>query len=295
MIDIVASGAVTTNRQRDILWGKAQTTPRNAMSVVKTMTGYLVYEWISNLNHQVTVVSSDTIGGSTMGLRTGDVLTIRDLLHGMMLPSGNDAAQTLGRIVGQEILNYYGQTGNANARFVQEMNAQGSSWGWSGHNFRSASGISPTTSQMSPTQVSDLLWRVLDDRSHLMQIMGTRSYNATVFGSNSRTISLTHTINPDGEIKIPEFLFGKTGSGGSPAVGNVGIIWENPENNQRFASVVLASTRTGPQRYVDLRAMIDSILGVSGSLRWGRNPPVSMSFGGRNVREVKYRGLVVWP
>ncbi len=30
--------------------------------------------------------------GTTANLHTGDVLTVTDLLHGLMLPSGNDAA-----------------------------------------------------------------------------------------------------------------------------------------------------------------------------------------------------------
>ena len=33
-----------------------------------------------------------TIGGTSAKLKTGDVLSVWDLLHGLMLPSGNDAA-----------------------------------------------------------------------------------------------------------------------------------------------------------------------------------------------------------
>jgi D-alanyl-D-alanine carboxypeptidase (penicillin-binding protein 5/6) len=32
-----------------------------------------------------------TVGGTSAKLKTGDVLSIWDLLHGLMLPSGNDA------------------------------------------------------------------------------------------------------------------------------------------------------------------------------------------------------------
>jgi len=37
-----------------------------------------------------------TLGGTSAELQPGDKLTIRELLYGMMLPSGNDAAQSLG-------------------------------------------------------------------------------------------------------------------------------------------------------------------------------------------------------
>jgi D-alanyl-D-alanine carboxypeptidase len=38
-------------------------------------------------------------GSSVMGLRPGDCFSVRDLLHGLLLPSGNDAALALGRYV----------------------------------------------------------------------------------------------------------------------------------------------------------------------------------------------------
>ena len=42
-----------------------------------------------------------TVGGTSAKLRTGDVLSVWDLLHGLMLPSGNDAAITLAEHFGQ--------------------------------------------------------------------------------------------------------------------------------------------------------------------------------------------------
>ncbi len=51
-------------------------------------------------------------GSTTMGLYAGDHLTRRDLLYGLMLPSGNDAALVLGRNI----------SGSDDA-FVAEMNS----------------------------------------------------------------------------------------------------------------------------------------------------------------------------
>ena len=42
-----------------------------------------------------------TTGGTSAKLKTGDVLSVWDLLHGLMLPSGNDAAITLAEHFGQ--------------------------------------------------------------------------------------------------------------------------------------------------------------------------------------------------
>jgi D-alanyl-D-alanine carboxypeptidase len=42
-----------------------------------------------------------TQGGTSAKLRSGDVLSVWDLLHGLMLPSGNDAAMVLAEHFGQ--------------------------------------------------------------------------------------------------------------------------------------------------------------------------------------------------
>jgi D-alanyl-D-alanine carboxypeptidase (penicillin-binding protein 5/6) len=44
------------------------------------------------------------VGGTSAELRPGDTLTINELLYGLMLPSGNDAALTLALFIGNKIL-----------------------------------------------------------------------------------------------------------------------------------------------------------------------------------------------
>ena len=41
------------------------------------------------------------IPGTTANLKIGDVLTVEDLIYGMMLPSGNDAAYALAEFFGK--------------------------------------------------------------------------------------------------------------------------------------------------------------------------------------------------
>ena len=41
--------------------------------------------------------------GTSAGLRAGDVVTLKDLLYGLLLPSGNDAAEVLARYIGSVI------------------------------------------------------------------------------------------------------------------------------------------------------------------------------------------------
>jgi D-alanyl-D-alanine carboxypeptidase (penicillin-binding protein 5/6) len=57
---------------------------------------------------------------STMNLNAGDVVTFEDLLYGMLLNSGGDAARATARAAGTVLL--AGAPGDPVARFVQEMN-----------------------------------------------------------------------------------------------------------------------------------------------------------------------------
>jgi len=68
--------------------------------------------------------------GVTIGLRTGERLTVRDLLYGMLLPSGNDAAITLARFVGGTV-----------DTFVARMNATALRMGLRDTHFASPTGL----------------------------------------------------------------------------------------------------------------------------------------------------------
>jgi D-alanyl-D-alanine carboxypeptidase (penicillin-binding protein 5/6) len=52
--------------------------------------------------------SVTTIIGTTAFLCPGDTLTVNDLLYGLMLPSGNDAAHMLAKFFGDKLLSVEG-------------------------------------------------------------------------------------------------------------------------------------------------------------------------------------------
>ena len=72
-------------------------------STTKIMTAIVVLE-NTNLNDVVNIdKKSASIGGSRLGLSKGDKITVLDLLYGLMLRSGNDAASALAIYVGGSI------------------------------------------------------------------------------------------------------------------------------------------------------------------------------------------------
>lgn len=75
-------------------------------STTKILTAICVIE-NSNLNDVVTV-TCDTVGveGSSIYLKAGEKLTVKELLYGLMLRSGNDCAETLAKFCGKTIENF---------------------------------------------------------------------------------------------------------------------------------------------------------------------------------------------
>lgn len=93
------------------LEGKNEDTPREIASLTKIMTCLaVIYEFKQKRRSfdEVVQVSELAAGmeGTSAGLVKGDEIKIWDLMHGLMLPSGNDAAMALaeytGRIIDRE-------------------------------------------------------------------------------------------------------------------------------------------------------------------------------------------------
>lgn len=97
------SAIVLDRSSGSILYGKAENEKRKMASTTKIMTAIIVIE-NSNLDNIVTVSSKAAgTGGSRLGLHTDDIISIKDLLYGLLLCSGNDAAVTLAETVGGSI------------------------------------------------------------------------------------------------------------------------------------------------------------------------------------------------
>ena len=72
-------------------------------STTKIMTAIVVLE-NSNMTDVVTInAKAAGTGGSRLGLKKNDKITVNDLLYGLMLRSGNDAAIALATYVGGSV------------------------------------------------------------------------------------------------------------------------------------------------------------------------------------------------
>ena len=87
-----------------ILYGKNENDMSKMASTTKIMTAIIVIENVHNLKETVTISKkSASVGGSRLGLSTNDTITVDNLLYGLMMRSGNDAAIALAEYVGGSI------------------------------------------------------------------------------------------------------------------------------------------------------------------------------------------------
>ncbi|MEU9113345.1 serine hydrolase [Streptomyces sp. NPDC048483] len=148
------------------LWGKAADTRREMASATKVMTAVVVLETRGvNLNKRVTVKKAyrDYVaryGASTADLRTGDQLTVRQLLYGLLLPSGCDAGYALADTFG---------SGRTTARrtqsFIARMNARARSLGLRRTHYDSFDGIAHGRNYSTPRDLVRLARHAMRHRT----------------------------------------------------------------------------------------------------------------------------------
>lgn len=112
-------------------------------SLTKVMTAIIALE-NPKPDDRYRVFKENLVGESTMGLSEGEVLSLKELLYGLILHSGNDASETLAS-------NFPG----GRLAFIKAMNDKAKALGLSDTNFTNPSGLEGDGNQYSTA--SDLL------------------------------------------------------------------------------------------------------------------------------------------
>ena len=105
---------MTSLETGEVLFAKQDKEKRQVASLTKIMTYYCVSQIIEKHgldadNIRVKILESSTtpiLGGTSAELLPGEKMSVTELYYGMMLPSGNDAAQSLGIYFGNYLLQY---------------------------------------------------------------------------------------------------------------------------------------------------------------------------------------------
>jgi D-alanyl-D-alanine carboxypeptidase (penicillin-binding protein 5/6) len=112
-----------------VLSASGATTKRSVASLTKIATAIVAVDWATATQSDLGAItisipeSASLIGDSTsLGLRIGDTMTIRDALYASLLSSDNYAAHAIAHHIGTDILARRGKAGAPVQTFVAEMN-----------------------------------------------------------------------------------------------------------------------------------------------------------------------------
>jgi len=183
--------AVADGRTGKILHGRFERTPFEMASTTKVMSALIVLALADKdaelMDTMVTVsAQADATRGSSAHVRVGDRLTVRDLLHGLLLPSGNDAALALSEHLGSRLP--VGPSGKQpTARFVDEMNRRARNLGLTQTRYRDPHGNSANRS--SPADLLRVAWAAMQDAT-FRGIVSKRSHVASVTSKEGRRRAL---------------------------------------------------------------------------------------------------------
>lgn len=169
-LDINSKYVYFYNIDRDnVIYELNSTDEISIASMTKIMTAIVAIENIDDLDATVTLTSNDFKGlkeanASTAGFKKGEVVTYRDLLYGLMLPSGADAALALSNnIAGSE------------KKYVELMNQKAEELNLENTHFSNTTGLDAKNHYSSVYDVSIILKYALNNEE-FKEIFTTKKY-----------------------------------------------------------------------------------------------------------------------
>lgn len=130
-------------------------------SLTKIMTAILALEY-GNQDDVITATPDDIVGESAMGLVAGEQQTLHNLMYGMLLPSGNDAAMTIARHLGSTVGAGIKDAGtDPIGRFAVMMNVRVQQLGLQDTHFLNPHGLDTEGHYSSAYDLASMAWYAL--------------------------------------------------------------------------------------------------------------------------------------
>ncbi|MEA2596421.1 MAG: hypothetical protein QOF01_2890 [Thermomicrobiales bacterium] len=220
-------------------------------------------EGVVSLADEVVIEDADIVDVtvySHMGLVAGDTLTVEQLLDGMLIPSGNDAAKALARYVGTQLAG--GEEGDPTAAFVAAMNDVVADLGLQDTQFGTPDGDDDEGNYSTARDLAQIGARVMESRL-LVRIVAIPQVTITSVGPERRQFELFNTNYLLNQSGIDGVKTGTTAGAGACLVASTLL-----PDGRRVVVVVLGSDLDPADaagdpldwpRFADARAIIDQI------------------------------------
>lgn len=231
--DITGEYVSLYNMNEDILlYSKNDTKKTSIASLTKMMTTLVAIEEINDLDEIVTIKERDfegTVGYSKAGFKVGDKVTYRDLLYGIILPSGADAVNA----VVNNTLGY--------DKFIKKMNETAKKIGMNDTSYANPVGKDDENNYSTSSDLAKLLKYALKNET-FKTIFTTKSYKT------SNGINLESTVNSYKNILNTDEIKGAK-SGFTKDAGRC-LASITTLNNVDYLLVVINSSTTNPYNAV---------------------------------------------
>ena len=199
-------------------------------SLTKLMTAYLVFSAVRDkkLTLEQTLSVSQRAwaerkgGGSLMFIDTTMKPTVAELLRGLIVQSGNDAAIALAEGVGGTVEN-----------FVTSMNRQAQAWGLKNTQFKNVAGLSEAGHYSSARDVALVAARIVLDHPDFYPLYSIRQYTFNNIKQDNRNMLLGRDPTVDG------MKTGYTEAAGYCLVASA--VRDTPAGKRRLVSVVMGT------------------------------------------------------
>ena len=168
-IDTSATSSILMDMDSNrILYAENIHEKRSVASISKIMTALLAIE-SGKLNDEITIGSEiDSSYGSGIYIKKGEVLTLKDLVYGLMLRSGNDAALAIASYVGGSV-----------DKFVELMNKKAKELKMTNTTFNNPSGLDNDKGNYSTAYDMAILTSYAMKNKDYKKITGTKKYTLT--------------------------------------------------------------------------------------------------------------------
>lgn len=222
-------------------------------STTKLMTGLLIAELLAKdakIAEEIVTFSqtADNTIGSACGVRAGEQLAVSELLYGLLLPSGNDAAIALAEHFGERLQpKGLANVGGPVDAFVAKMNSRAMELGMKSTHFDNPHGLSApehltTAADLARLALAashnDTMRQLVSTRQHACIVDSEQGYRRTIVWRNTNQL-----------LDIEGYVGMKTGT--TDAAGACLVTLGSREGKSRIVVVLGASDNRA--RYADSR------------------------------------------
>lgn len=239
----------------EVLYHKNPLSPVFPASTAKLLTCLVVLDWCDlseevNISNEIRLIARDS---TTAGLRQGQILTIKNLLEGMLLPSGNDAAYAAATYVGRKSLRHeLARREDAVAEFIRLMNEKAVQLGAVNSCFLTPDGYDAIGQYTTAYDMGRIGLAAMKNDIILEISSKGSSYNKFVSGDGVTWRNTNALIRKDSGRYYAPCIGLKTGT--STMAGKC-LIVAGKLNGRKVLGVVMKSTQTG--RWSDAKTLLD--------------------------------------